>query len=553
MIQKNDSYYKNSLDVAREFVQSVTIVDDKATYSGEGPVSSESFNAGEIIKKFSEEGIVCSVYKFTEESDIDRIARISRRSDVTILDWKMNPIPGMPSASDDDETEDDERESKGYYTLEILKKVVSGEYNKFKLFVIYTDEIEFNRIIDEIKKVFTDADLPVSDDGSPYSFRCNSNKITIFGKEAIKTKAKHVKDIAERSFSYTELPDAVYDEFVRFTHGVVSNIFLKSVSAIRANTFFLLNTFQRGIDPAFIAHKCLLPVPDDAHDLIVELIGSEIKSVIGGALSEAVTNKQIEGFVDTLDSKQLLFNFDRNGLNKPEGIPESFSTDDFKKLLKVGLIPVCKYEDEPVRSKIDLSRKVVKHLPQIILKGYDSGMKKEDVQKAATDSNVKFACLTTLKKRYLNSSKPILTLGVVLKSKTVSGTEEYWICIQPKCDSVRLTAEEDQQEGRPFMFLSLAKASGNGDIILDSKSGFKIMYSIIKSRQFMFRSTKNGTVQVEGEGSGHWFFKDSSGKCFEYLGELKNDFAQGIANNFASQVSRVATNHSEWLRLNSMK
>lgn len=553
MIQKNDFYYKNSLDVAREFVQSVTIVDDKATYSGEGPVSSESFNAGEIIKKFSEEGIVYSIYKFTEESDIDRIARISRRSDVTILDWKMNPIPGMPSASDDDETEDDERESKGYYTLEILKKVVSGEYNKFKLFVIYTDEIEFNRIIDEIKKVFTDADLPVSDDGSPYSFRCNSNKITIFGKEAIKTKAKHVKDIAERSFNYTELPDAVYDEFVRFTHGVVSNIFLKSVSAIRANTFFLLNTFQRGIDPAFIAHKCLLPVPDDAHDLIVELIGSEIKSVIGGALSEAVTNKQIEGFVDTLDSKQLLFNFDRNGLNKPEGIPESFSTDDFKKLLKVGLIPVCKYEDEPVRSKIDLSKRVVKHLPQIILKGYDSGMKKDEVQKAATDSNVKFACLTTLKKRYLNSSKPILTLGVVLKSKTVSGTEEYWICIQPKCDSVRLTAEEDRQEGRPFMFLSLAKTSGNGDIILDSKSGFKIMYSIIKSRQFMFRSTKNGTVQVEGEDSDHWFFKDSSGKCFEYLGELKNDFAQGIANNFASQVSRVATNHSEWLRLNSMK
>lgn len=152
MIQKNDFYYKNSLDVAREFVQSVTIVDDKATYSGEGPVSSESFNAGEIIKKISEEGIVCSIYKFMEESDIDRIARISRRSDVTILDWKMNPIPGMPSASDDDETEDDERESKGYYTLEILKKVVSGEYNKFKLFVIYTDEIEFNRIIDEIKK-----------------------------------------------------------------------------------------------------------------------------------------------------------------------------------------------------------------------------------------------------------------------------------------------------------------------------------------------------------------------------------------------------------------
>ena len=552
MIQKNDPYYNNSLEVAREFVQSVTIVDDKAAYSGEGPVSSESFNAGEIIKKFSEQGIVCCIYKFADESDIDKIVRISRRSDVTILDWKMNPVPGMTVADDDDETEDDERESKGYYTLEILKKVVSGEYNKFKLFVIYTDEIDFSRIIVEIKKVFKNAGLPVSDE-STYSFCCNSNKITIFGKEAIKTKAKHVKDIAERSFNYTELPDAVYDEFVRFTHGVVSNIFLKSISAVRANTFFLLNTFQRGIDPAFIAHKGLLPVPDDAHDLILELIGSEIKSVIGGALSEDVTNKQIEGFIDTLDGKQLLFDFDKTRLNNTDGIPESFTTEEFKQLLKVGIIPVCKYENESVRAKIDLSKKVIKHLPQIIVKGYDPGMKKNDVQTVAADSNVKFACLTTLKKRYLNSNKPILTLGVVLKAVTLSGTEEYWICIQPKCDSVRLTAEEDRKEGRPFLFLSLAKASGNGDIILDSKSGFKIVYSIIKSRQFMFRSTRNGMVQVEGEDSERWFFTDSSGRRFEYLGELKNDFAQGIANNFASQVCRVATNHSEWLRLNSIK
>lgn len=33
MILKNSLYYKKSLEIAKEFVQSITIVDDKAVYS----------------------------------------------------------------------------------------------------------------------------------------------------------------------------------------------------------------------------------------------------------------------------------------------------------------------------------------------------------------------------------------------------------------------------------------------------------------------------------------------------------------------------------------
>ena len=70
MILKNSLYYKKSLEIAKEFVQSITIVDDKAVYSNGTPVSSDFFDAGEIIKKFSEQSIICSIFKFTEENDI---------------------------------------------------------------------------------------------------------------------------------------------------------------------------------------------------------------------------------------------------------------------------------------------------------------------------------------------------------------------------------------------------------------------------------------------------------------------------------------------------
>lgn len=550
MIQKNSQYYINSLQIVKEFIQSITIVDDKATYSHGTPVSSELFDAGRIIKNFSEEGVVCSIFKFTEESDIHRIANISQRSDITILDWKMNPI--LENTEIDDDEEDDERESKGYYTLEILKKVIPCKYNKFKLFIIYTDEIDFSRIVTEIRKTLTETGVSIKEE-SQYSFLCNSSKITIFGKEAIKTKTTHIKDIAERAFSYAELPNAIYDEFIKFTHGVVSNIFLKSITSIRANTFFLLDTFQREIDAAFISHKGLLPLPDDAHDHIIELIGSEIKSVISGALNEIDTNTQIEGFIESLDPKQLLFNFNKEGLPNIDNIPNSFNIEEFKILFQKGVIPICKYEKESTKSKIDLSKKVIKHLPKIIIKGCEPQISKEKVTLLANKSNIIFAKLTTLRNRYLDSNKPILTLGVLLKGTTLSGENEYWVCIQPKCDSVRLSIDENMHIGRPFMFLNLTKTSNNGDVVLDTNLALKIIYNITKIRQFMFRPTENGMVQVQGINSDNWFFLDSFGKRFEYLGELKNDFAQRIANNFASQISRVATNHSEWLRLNSIK
>lgn len=362
MIQKNNSYYNESLNVAKEFIQSITMVDDKAIFSNGAPVNTGFFDAGKMAKSFASLGVMCSIFKFTEEADISRIASISQKSDITVLDWRMLLSNGNDTKEDDD-LEEDTKDSKGFYTLEILKNVIACKYNKFKLFIIYTEEIDFNRIIDEIEKNLQSIGLEVIKERKSFSIMCNSNKITIFGKESLKSAVKHTQEIGVRSFTYDELPDAIYDEFVNFTHGVVSNILLKSITAIRANTFFLLNTFKREIDAAFIAHKGLLPNPDDAHDHIMELIGSEIKSIVGSALKETITNSQIESFIESLDAKELVFDTIREGLNNTANIPENFTIDEFKDLLNCGIITKFNYENEPVKSKIELSKKVIKLLP----------------------------------------------------------------------------------------------------------------------------------------------------------------------------------------------
>jgi hypothetical protein len=531
---KDNSYYNTSLEIVKEFIQTITIVDDKAQFTPKD--SDSSFDAGRIIKHFAEDGKICSVFKFTGKDDVGKIIKIAQNSDITILDWKIELSESSNSDIDaEDELEEDENNSKGFYTLKILKEIVSSEYNSLKLFVIYTDEVGLNRIADEIKKELDKCGIQTQEEipSSPYSFYCNNNKICIFGKNEVKTKATHVKEIAERSYNYEELPAAIYDEFVHFTHGIVAGIFLKAMATVRANTYLLLNTFQRDIDAAFITHKGLLPIPDDANDHIIELIGSEMKSVINGGLTNETTNSLIENFVDLLDENHLLDYKDNKGVQK------KFSKTDFKSFLS----------DPKVKN--DLSKTALQNLPDTlpksIVKANNSLLSQQEIENKANRSNIDFARLTTLKNRYLHFSKPILTLGVILKGIDILGDDEYWICIQPKCDSLRIL-EDENSTGRNFMFLSLSKTD-KGEIIYDTDTRFKVEYNIKKSKQFMFKATENGMVSVREEESNNWFFLDSCERRFDYICELKNDFAQSIANKFASQISRVALNHSEWLRL----
>ena len=543
MVPMNSDYYKTSLEIVKEFIQTITIVDDKAQFirhsafgKGKAPFTIQeegaSFDAGRITKQFAEDGKICSVYRFTEKEDVKKIVKIALKSDVIILDWKIEI--SEKELSENDELEEEVVRSKGFYTLEILKEIIKSEHNSLKVIVIYTDEPAFVRIVNEIQKAFEGKNIKDGNSDEPFSLYYNSNKITLFGKEELKGKTTHLKDIAQRSYSYEELPGAIYEEFVRFTYGVVSGIFLKAIASIRTNTYLLFSTFKRDIDAAFIAHKGLLPIPDDAYDHIVELIGSEMKSVINGALDDTTMNRLIDSYIDSLD-ETLLFEY-----KDKDGVKKKFSTDEFKSLIN----------DPNGKNSLSKASKSVLHeeLPKSLIKAYNSSLPLKEVEDKAYKSNCEFARLTTLKKRYpgLNYN-PFLTLGVLLKSKDISEKDEYWICIQPKCDSVRICEEE-----RSFLFLSLSEESKNREIMLDVNTGFKINYSVIKAKQFLFKPTDNNVVKVQGEPD-DWFFEDSSQKRFEYLCELKNDFAQSIANEFAARLSRVALNQSEWLRLNAKK
>ncbi len=61
--------------------------------------------------------------------------------------------------------------------------------------------------------------------------------------------------------------------------------------------------------------------------------------------------------------------------------------------------------------------------------------------------------------------------------------------------------------------------------------------------------TGNGAVIAASRDCKDGFeFTDTCGKRYKWRGELKAEFAQRIAQNFADSLSRVAVDESEWLR-----
>ena len=62
------------------------------------------------------------------------------------------------------------------------------------------------------------------------------------------------------------------------------------------------------------------------------------------------------------------------------------------------------------------------------------------------------------------------------------------------------------------------------------------------------RTCRDSVVARKEDLSQAFVFRDAEGNEYNWLGELKAEFAQRVAQAFAGNFSRVAVDESEWLR-----
>lgn len=541
-------YQEESIQIADKFIKTVCFVDDQPIFNNiEDPVNEDidhRLNANVITKAFASSGKSCSFYQYRNIAEEDDIIKLANISDVNVLDWRIilseDAIPQNIGTDDEEDAEVDveEKESRGKYALRLIEKILLlKNYDSPKLILILTAETDIDAIYTPVKEKLISLEISFDEDPDELSFQNENFRISIFFKGV--AKEKYLSDeVRRKSIELVNLPNIVNTEFAKLTEGLVLGTALQCISMVRSKTFLLLGSYNRNLDPAYLTHRALLPDPNDAEDLLVDIIGSDIKSILKGSnIIDKLRSQILPKYIDqNFNEEKYPFIFPEFAKIPDIDITPEISAPSVKSIIINGIENTYLRKSHPIDQQLYFRKNCHKNLILTF----------ENEKVKADHSNIQFAILTTVKPDY-QLSKVHLTLGTVLKDQ--SKTPSYWLCMQPKCDSVRIDTRT-----RAFLLLKLNISDPNSfHLIVDPKAPtfLKIKYEIYKSKLTEFKSDENGNVSSFEEDGKVLFRIVENNKNMIWIGELKNDIAQSISNTFSSQLSRVGLNPSEWLRRNS--
>lgn len=551
MTRLENSFFKYSREIAEKFLQSTVVIDDWARFPGLGeePVAIEmttplkrppvgravtrldeqtaeaeeettledphQLNAKKVIDGFASKGIICSIIKpDREDRDTlpESISQLSSSADIIVIDWSMHG-------------------DNGEIALQLIKQLASidlSEHTQLRLIAIYTIDPDVAKIPAKIKADLessgTDT-ISVSDDG--FSLTTGPIRIVVLSKPG----ARIPDEYSDQKVPFEGLADRLTTEFTTMTAGLVSNIVLDSLAEIRINNHKILNNFATDLDAPYLTHRSLLANPEEAEEHIVALVAAELSAILEE--KDVKANANIEAIKRWIDYKKP--GDDKFILEVSPGSIQQLENALIIELLEKGISKV----DE---TKYGLS-KTQKSNPHKV--GFSQMYQCTDKIKRNLDE--KFAVIASLRSFY-GKPVPRLNLGSIIKT---TDTVQYYICIQPRCDCIRITEETN------FLFLPLTPhPSGDKfNIVLWDNDEYVRLNIEKKSnviKLIQFDPAKSGVDRVISfEQSGNYYFEDTSGSKYQWIGELKSEHALRLANEFASELSRVGPAESEWLRLYS--
>jgi len=329
------------------------------------------------------------------------------------------------------------------------------------------------------------------------------------------------------------------------TSGLLTNFVLQSLTAIRGNIFRLVKLYKKDLDPSFLAHHLLLPNPEDSEEHLVEVLSHSIQALLNyNRTGAAVSNKNISNWVDSVQFNQSISISD-----KQIEVDNRFIKD----WLRNSFVKACQ------RRWVELGYSNEQNTPDSKFRKAEKLFEKSAseffVENDADILDSEFSILTHHKSNLKQPGiAPRLTLGTLLKQLPKNGTEyrknefaKYLLCIQAKCDSVRLTSL------RKFLFLPLEEVSGNVPFHFVIEDGskltrLKICKEAFKIRTVKFQPKNNHTSILAYKRNGRHYFKSNHDERFLWLADLKDAHAQREVNKFANQIARVGLDESEWLR-----
>lgn len=497
-----------------KFLQTVVVIDDQAWLNQSScgapqtPEDPEDLDAKTLIDGFANDGIACAVLlPYSADDELTQATNLVESADIVVLDWII-------------------RGDNGRKAREIIRRILQADDNsdRMRLIVIYTGERNLNSVAARALAELNQHLCGETENVDGFTFQSGSVRLAILAKEHTPVDPLNL-DVASRRISIPELPGRLIREFASMTEGMLPNVAVAGLSAIRSQTHKLLSKFSSNLDPAYIGHRALLDNPSDAEDHVVSMLVTEIWAILeNGNVTEPADIQSIRSWIDQMSTENpIRFNLLPSRTN---------NVDDVIELLTTGI------EDGEYDDFIDWGWGNLTH-------AFVSNTE-------ADSSNREFAMMLHLKTRY-GDRRPALTLGTILYSDDDTDSS-YWICLQPKCDSVRIKTP------RAFPMIRLRSVVNHRsvfDIVVKRHGASKLLYvprKPLSMTMVEFGNIDPPTEMILAEQVGsNWQFNSVSGATFEWLGELKDEHAQRLANEFAATFARVGVNEAEWVRRSGVK
>lgn len=540
----NSPFFEKSKEIADNFIQSVLFVDDQIFSPGD---RNHDLDISQLLKTFERAKKLCALSNPQYEDDFDNIIEVAQKADVIVLDWKiiLDPVEGVIAEEDDV----DEIDTRGAFTLRLIKHLLQEKKNEIKLVVIYTGEIELPNIVRSVLNAFEDEGLQQETDniiGKP------NFKIIVAGKPTLKDRLYHTPELRNWIIEYNDIHKNILKEFTKMTEGLISNVAIQALTSIRNNSFKLLNIYNKSIDPAFLAHRALLPIVDDAGEILKDSLVTSIKAILDyDEVEKTCSYSHIASWIEQANLSNKSININSRNL--------TISKKEIKKWQKDGFLNsfVGIWSNQFPNQPLNYEKLENTYRKEIHKKDILSFFRPENIQLNNIDEN--FSILTHHKSNFSSPSYiPKLTLGTVIKGQK---SNTYWLCIQQKCDSIRIK----NKEARRFLFLPLKETNAGKNfnfLYIDNETTIRLQvendtHSI---RTIRFNANKNEAVYAQKHGtSDKYFFKPFYYKShqdynkkydenFVWIFDLKDEHAQRIANTYSSKLSRVGLDESEWLR-----
>ncbi|MCL5743027.1 MAG: response regulator receiver domain [Acidobacteria bacterium] len=554
-ISRASDFFALSREIAEEFLQSTIIVDDLAglgpysevvaghttavpppgrrvsSASEENPEGSERpaefahvpdietqahfLNAKTVIDSFARKGIVCSVLK-PEKKEMDRLAGLlSGRAgcaDILVLDWQLD-------------------RDNGQWALAILSSILQRETGRYsgrlRLFAVYTGLQNVQRIAGTVKVTLeAETGIRFEQDGD-LALGWPGGRIVVLAKQGTGVPDHY----RANEVPFEDLAERLTVEFTTLTAGLVSNVVVEALARVRNNASRILRNFSDGLDAPYLSHRFMLAEPTNAEAFLTALVAEELLGILEGA--DVGSKAGIAAIQAWLAAKKFTGFSLRDGEKKLE-----FSVEHVLSVLRHGL---------KNQTGIDISKSKLDEL--------DKDIHRKDLTRffegnsGGTELDERFSHITMMRACY-DKTRPTLTLGTVVQD--ADDADKFYVCVQPRCDSVRL----DGPRCFPFLPLKLVQRESNEpfDTLVRDGAGYRRLRGSRKPRdlrliRFQPGANSHGVIQALEDGE-CYYFEDASEpkKKYRWMGELRREQALRLSDDFAAVFGRVGLDEYEWLR-----